>query len=100
MAMGASAYAQPSSWKIDPLHSSAQIQRQAPDDLHRPGRPIQRKCTVVWDPENPSATSVDARSDCLTVNTGEPRSAMRFPENRAVLRREELPGNEVQIQAF
>ena len=31
------------------------------------------KGTVVYDPKNPSADSVDATIDCTTVNTGEPK---------------------------
>ena len=73
LAIGASAYAQPVSWKIDPLHSSAQFSVKHLMISTVRGQFGGVKGTVVWDPKNPSATSVDATIDCLTVNTGEPK---------------------------
>lgn len=68
-----SLFAQAQSWRIDPLHSSAQFSVKHLMISTVRGQFGGVKGTVVYDPKNPSADSVDATIDCTTVNTGEPK---------------------------
>src|SRR5437870_5557253 len=63
--------AQAVSWRIDPLHSSAQFSVKHLMISTVRGQFGGVKGTVVYDPKNPTAASVEATIDCTTVNTGE-----------------------------
>jgi polyisoprenoid-binding protein YceI len=64
-------YGQAVSWRIDPLHSSAQFSVRHMMISTVRGQFGGVKGTVVYDPKNPAASSVEATIDCTTVNTGE-----------------------------
>jgi polyisoprenoid-binding protein YceI len=66
-------FAQPVSWRIDPLHSSAQFSVKHMMISTVRGQFGGVKGTVVYDPKNPTAAKVEATIDCSTVNTGEPK---------------------------
>jgi polyisoprenoid-binding protein YceI len=63
--------AQPTSWRIDPLHSSAQFSVRHMMISTVRGHFGGVKGEIVYDPKNPAASSVDATIDCSTINTGE-----------------------------
>lgn len=63
--------AQPVSWRIDPLHSSAQFSVRHMMISTVRGQFGGVKGTVLFDPKNPAASSVEATIDCSTVNSGE-----------------------------
>jgi polyisoprenoid-binding protein YceI len=65
--------AQPSSWRIDPLHSSAQFSVRHMMISTVRGQFGGVKGTMTYDAKNPVASSVEATIDCTTVNTGEPK---------------------------
>jgi polyisoprenoid-binding protein YceI len=61
------------SWRIDPLHSSAQFSVRHMMISTVRGQFGGVKGTVLYDTRNPAASSVEASIDCSTVNTGEPK---------------------------
>jgi polyisoprenoid-binding protein YceI len=63
--------AQPGSWRIDPLHSSAQFSVRHMMISTVRGHFGGVKGAVLYDPKNPAGASVEATIDCSTVNTGE-----------------------------
>jgi polyisoprenoid-binding protein YceI len=65
--------AQPASWHIDPLHSLAEFSVKHMMISTVRGQFGGVKGTIVYDPKNPSASTVEATIDCTTVNTGEPK---------------------------
>jgi polyisoprenoid-binding protein YceI len=65
--------AQPSSWRIDPLHSSAQFSVRHMMISTVRGQFGGVKGMMTYDPKNPAASSVEATIDCATVNSGEPK---------------------------
>src|SRR5215475_819488 len=65
--------AQSISWRIDPLHSSAQFSVRHMMISTVRGQFGGVKGDVVYDPANPAKSSVEATIDCSTVNTGEPK---------------------------
>ena len=65
--------AQSTSWRIDPLHSSAQFSVRHMMISTVRGQFGGVKGEVVYDPANPAKSSVDASIDCTTVGTGEPK---------------------------
>src|SRR5262245_59530342 len=65
--------AQPVSWRIDTLHSSAQFSVRHMMISTVRGHFGGVKGTILYDVKNPSASSVEATIDCSTVNTGEPK---------------------------
>jgi polyisoprenoid-binding protein YceI len=67
------AQAQPTSWHIDPLHSSAQFSVRHMMISTVRGQFGGVKGTVVYDVRNPRNSSVEATIDCTTINTGEPK---------------------------
>lgn len=60
-------------WKIDPLHSSAQFSVKHMMISTVRGQFGGVKGSVLYDPKNPAASTVEATIDCSTVNTGEPK---------------------------
>jgi polyisoprenoid-binding protein YceI len=58
-------------YKIDPAHSSAQFVVRHMMITNVRGGFGNVQGTVVYDPENPSATSVDVTIDASTLNTGD-----------------------------
>ncbi|MGA3238683.1 MAG: YceI family protein [Bryobacteraceae bacterium] len=62
--------AQAGSWRIDPLHSSAQFSVRHMMISTVRGQFGGVKGTMTYDPKNPAASSVEATIDCATVNTG------------------------------
>lgn len=60
-------------WRIDPLHSSAQFSVKHMMISTVRGQFGGVRGTIVYDPKNPAAAAVDATIDCATVNTGEPK---------------------------
>jgi polyisoprenoid-binding protein YceI len=66
-------FAQVVSWRIDPLHSSAQFSVKHMMISTVRGQFGGVKGNVVYDPKNPAAATVEATIDCSTVNTGEPK---------------------------
>jgi polyisoprenoid-binding protein YceI len=66
-------HAQPVSWKIDPLHSSAQfsVKHLMISTVRGQFGGVNGK--ILYDPKNPTAATVEATIDCSTVNTGEPK---------------------------
>jgi polyisoprenoid-binding protein YceI len=67
------AVAQPVSWHIDPLHSSAQFSVRHMMISTVRGQFGGVKGKIVYDPKNLTAATVEATIDCTTVNTGEPK---------------------------
>jgi polyisoprenoid-binding protein YceI len=65
--------AQPASWRIDPLHSSAQFSVRHMMISTVRGQFGGVKGAITYDPKNPAAFTVVATIDCATVNTGEPK---------------------------
>jgi polyisoprenoid-binding protein YceI len=65
--------AQSVSWRIDPLHSSAQFSVRHMMISTVRGQFGGVKGTMTYDPKNPAASSVTATIDCATVNTGTPK---------------------------
>jgi polyisoprenoid-binding protein YceI len=65
--------AEPVSWRIDPLHSSAQFSVRHMMISTVRGQFGGVKGEVVYDAANPVKSTVDASIDCSTVNTGEPK---------------------------
>jgi polyisoprenoid-binding protein YceI len=66
-------HAQPVTWRIDPLHSSAQFSVRHMMISTVRGQFGGVKGVMIYDPKNPAASSVEANIDCATVNTGEPK---------------------------
>jgi polyisoprenoid-binding protein YceI len=66
-------HAQAVSWRIDPLHSSAQFSVRHMMISTVRGQFGGVKGSVRYDPKNPKASSVEATIDVTTVNTGEPK---------------------------
>jgi len=64
--------AQAVSWRIDPLHSSAQFSVRHMMISTVRGQFGGVTGTMTYDPKNPAASSVAATIDCATVNTGTP----------------------------
>jgi polyisoprenoid-binding protein YceI len=64
---------QPVSYRIDPLHSSAQFSVKHLMISTVRGQFGGVKGNIVYDPQNPTAATVEATIDCSTVNTGEPK---------------------------
>ena len=64
---------QPVSWRIDPLHSSAQFSVRHMMISTVRGQFGGVKGTILYDRRNPKNSSVQATIDCSTVNTGEPK---------------------------
>jgi polyisoprenoid-binding protein YceI len=73
LAVCAGLHAQAVHWKIDPLHSSAQFSVKHLMISTVRGQFGGVKGTIVYDPKNPTAATVEATIDCSTVNTGEPK---------------------------
>jgi polyisoprenoid-binding protein YceI len=73
VALSALAHAQPVGWRIDPLHSQADFSVKHMMISTVRGHFGGVKGTVVYDPKNPAASTVDATIDCSTVDTGEPK---------------------------
>jgi polyisoprenoid-binding protein YceI len=73
LAMCGALHAQAVHWKIDPLHSSAQFSVKHLMISTVRGQFGGVKGTIVYDPKNPAAATVEATIDCSTVNTGEPK---------------------------
>jgi polyisoprenoid-binding protein YceI len=71
--LAVAASAQPGSWRIDPLHSSAEFTVRHMMISNVRGQFGGVKGTVVYNAANPSASSVEATIDCSTVFTGEPK---------------------------
>src|SRR5580658_8952551 len=65
--------AQPSSWRIDPLHSSAQFSVRHMMISTVRGQFGGVKGTILYDSKNPTQASVEATIDCTTVNTSDPK---------------------------
>jgi polyisoprenoid-binding protein YceI len=63
--------AQTVSWRIDPLHTSAQFSVRHLMISTVRGQFGGVKGTVLYDPKHPTASSVEATIDCSTLNTGE-----------------------------
>ncbi len=63
----------PVTWRVDPLHSSAQfsVRHMMISTVRGQFGGVRGK--VIYDPKNPSASSVETTIDCSTVNTGEPK---------------------------
>jgi polyisoprenoid-binding protein YceI len=74
--------AQAVSWKIDPLHSSAQFSVRHMMISTVRGQFGGVKGNIVYDPKNPTSATVEATIDCSTVNTGEPKrdADLKTPE--------------------
>jgi polyisoprenoid-binding protein YceI len=73
LAACAGLHAQAVNWRIDPLHSSAQFSVKHLMISTVRGQFGGVKGTIVYDPKNPTAATVEATIDCSTVNTGEPK---------------------------
>ena len=71
LAVCAGLHAQPVNWRIDPLHSSAQFSVRHMMISTVRGQFGGVRGTIVYDPKNPAAATVEATIDCSTVNTGE-----------------------------
>ena len=65
--------AQATSWRIDPLHSSAQFSVRHMMISTVRGQFGGVKGTATYDAKNPTAASIEATIDCSTINTGEPK---------------------------
>jgi polyisoprenoid-binding protein YceI len=65
--------AAPHSWRIDPLHSQATFTVKHMMISTVRGTFGGVRGTIIYDPKNPAASSVEATIDCSTLNTGEPK---------------------------
>ena len=65
--------AQAVTWRIDTPHSSAQFSVKHMMISTVRGQFGGVKGTVLYDPKNPAASTVEATIDCSTLNTGEPK---------------------------
>ncbi|MCU1329147.1 MAG: YceI-like family protein [Bryobacterales bacterium] len=65
--------AAPNSWRIDPLHSQANFTVKHMMISTVRGTFGGVRGTIIYDPKNPAASSVEATIDCSTLNTGEPK---------------------------
>ncbi|MGA3188653.1 MAG: YceI family protein [Bryobacteraceae bacterium] len=61
------------SWRIDAQHSSAQFSVKHMMISTVRGQFGGVKGSILYDPKNPTAATVEATIDCSTVNTGEPK---------------------------
>jgi polyisoprenoid-binding protein YceI len=70
-AISPAASAQAETWRFDPLHSSAEftVRHMMISKVHGVFGGV--KGTVVYDPKNPAASSVEATIDVTTLNTGQ-----------------------------
>ena len=73
LALAASASAQPATWTVDTLHSSAHFTVRHMMISTVRGQFGGVKGTVKYDPKNPLASTAEATIDCTTINTGEPK---------------------------
>ena len=73
VAIPSALHAQGTSWRIDPLHSSAQFSVRHMMISTVRGQFGGVKGSVLYNSKNPKASSVEATIDCSTVNTGEPK---------------------------
>ena len=71
--LSAAAMAQAVQYEIDPVHSSAQFSVRHMMVSNVRGEFAKVTGTVVYDPKNPKASSVEATIDATTINTHEPR---------------------------
>jgi polyisoprenoid-binding protein YceI len=69
----AAALAQAVQYQIDPVHSSAQFSVRHLMVSNVRGEFAKLTGTVVYDPRNPQASSVEATIDATSINTHEPR---------------------------
>ena len=60
-------------WRIDPLHSSAQFSVRHMIISTVRGQFGGVKGAVLFDAKNPASSSVEATIDCAIINTGEPK---------------------------
>jgi polyisoprenoid-binding protein YceI len=65
--------AQTVTWRIDPLHSSAQFSVRHMMISTVRGQFGGVRGTILYDPKTPATSSVEATIDCSTVNSGEPK---------------------------
>ncbi|MCU1238803.1 MAG: hypothetical protein JWP63_6770 [Candidatus Solibacter sp.] len=74
--------AQPATWRIDPLHSSAQFSVRHMMISTVRGHFGGVKGAVIYDAGHPTASTVEATIDCTTINTGEAKrdSDLKSPE--------------------
>lgn len=68
-----SVWAQAVQYEIDPVHSSAQFSVRHMMVSNVRGEFAKVTGTVIYDPKNPKASSVEATIDATTINTHEPR---------------------------
>jgi len=71
--LSAAAAAQAVEYQIDPVHSSAQFSVRHMMVSNVRGEFAKVTGTVVYDPKNPKASSVEATIDATSINTHEPR---------------------------
>lgn len=71
MLMAVPAFAQSSTWAIDPAHSGVEFQIKHLGVSNVRGSFAGVTGTVVWDDKNVGASKVDATIDAKTVNTGQ-----------------------------
>jgi polyisoprenoid-binding protein YceI len=95
--------AQPVTWRIDPSHSSAQFSVRHMMISTVRGQFGGVKGTVVYDPKNPAASTVEATIDVTTINTGQAKrdsdlksedffDAKRYPEMKFKSKNIEIAG--------
>jgi polyisoprenoid-binding protein YceI len=95
--------AEPVSYRIDPLHSSAQFSVKHLMISTVRGQFGGVKGNILYDPQNPTAAAVEATIDCSTVNTGEPKrdadlktaeffDVKKYPVMKFKSKRVEAPG--------
>lgn len=61
------------SWRIDPLHSQANFTVKHMMISTVRGTFGGVKGAIIYDPQNPGASIINATIDCTTLNTGEPK---------------------------
>jgi polyisoprenoid-binding protein YceI len=95
--------AQAVTWRIDPSHSSAQFSVRHMMISTVRGQFGGVKGTVVYDPKNPAASTVEATIDVTTINTGQAKrdsdlksedffDAKRYPEMKFKSKSVEIAG--------
>ncbi len=77
-AAAAPAYAKPSTWNIDGAHSAAEFVVQHMGLSNVRGQFTKLSGTVTWDPENPTASVVEATVDATTIDTHEEKRDMHL----------------------
>ena len=93
--------AQPTSWHIDPLHSSAQFSVRHMMISTVRGEFTGIAGTIIYDPKDPAHDSVEATIDCTTENTGVAKrdAQLKGPDFFDVARYPQMKFKSIRVKA-